>query len=260
MALDLDARQRAILQEMGITVWWPGPAEHAESPPAAPAPALPAAAAPVPAASQVTAEPAATAVPSTTARARTVPTASPPATRAPAAASASPGGADWVLRACAPVALYPDAAADGARWLVVVECPDPAAPLSGDAGRLLDNMLRALQRPGLPHAHCLPLERCPAGTEQPPGTDATALSAAVQALQPDAVLLLGHVPARWALGLAEPLGHLRNRLHQVAGCTAVVSYDPAFLLRSPATKAAAWADLCTALAHLADRTANAAQR
>jgi DNA polymerase len=185
--------------------------------------------------------------------------ASPPATRAPAAASANPGGADWVLRARAPVALYSDAAADGARWLVVVECPDPSAPLSGDGGRLLDNMLRALQRPGLPNAHCLPLQRCPAGTEQPPGTDATALAAAVQALQPDAVLLLGHVPARWALGLAEPLGRLRNRLHQVAGCAAVVSYDPAFLLRSPATKAAAWADLCMALAHLADRTANPVQ-
>jgi len=34
----------------------------------------------------------------------------------------------------------------------------------------------------------------------------------------------------------------------LAGCPAVVTYDPAFLLRSQDNKAAAWADLCRALA------------
>lgn len=254
MALDLDTRQRAMLQEMGITVWWPEPpaAEYTT-----PAPAMPAEHTPAPRQAPPVAESPGPAMPPTagapatprpTSAARAVPAAADPAP-APAA------GGEWTLCARAPVRLYADEAAQGPCWLVVVECPDPGNPLAGDVGRLLDNMLRALQRPGLPRAHCLPLERCAAGTAQPPDSDRAALDAAVQALAPDLVLLLGHVPARWALGLAEPLGHLRTRLHQVAGCTAVVSYDPAFLLRSPATKAAAWADLCGALSHLAGRAA-----
>lgn len=256
MALDLDTRQRAMLQEMGITVWWPEPpaAEYTT-----PAPAMPAEHTPAPRQALPVAESPGPAMPPTAgapATPRPAPALRPPAAApGPAPALAQAPGADWTLCARAPVRLYPADATQGPCWLVVVECPDPAAPLAGDVGRLLDNMLRALQRPGLPQVHCLPLERCAAGTTPPPGSDPLALEAAVQALAPDLVLLLGHVPARWALGLAEPLGHLRTRPHQVAGCTAVVSYDPAFLLRSPATKAAAWADLCGALAHLAQRAA-----
>ena len=61
-------------------------------------------------------------------------------------------------------------------------------------------------------------------------------------------LVLGHVAARAALGRTEPLGRLRAGPHALAGCPAVVTYDPAFLLRSQDNKAAAWADLCRALA------------
>ena len=56
------------------------------------------------------------------------------------------------------------------------------------------------------------------------------------------------VAARAALGRTEPLGRLRAGPHVLAGCPAVVTYDPAFLLRSQDNKAAAWADLCRALA------------
>ncbi|EER60030.1 conserved hypothetical protein [Acidovorax delafieldii 2AN] len=65
------------------------------------------------------------------------------------------------------------------------------------------------------------------------------------------VLVLGHVAARAALGRTEPLGRLRADLHQMAGCPAIVTYDPAFLLRSQDTKPSAWADLCRALALVA---------
>ncbi len=61
-------------------------------------------------------------------------------------------------------------------------------------------------------------------------------------------LVLGHVAVRAALGRTEPLGRLRAELHQLAGCPAIVTYDPAFLLRSQGYKGAAWADLCRALA------------
>ncbi len=67
-------------------------------------------------------------------------------------------------------------------------------------------------------------------------------------LQPSLVLLLGLLPARVSLGRTDPLGTLRASAHQVGAAPAVVSYAPDFLLRSQASKAAAWADLCHALA------------
>ena len=69
------------------------------------------------------------------------------------------------------------------------------------------------------------------------------------------VLLLGLLPARVALGRADPLGALRAGAHQIGSAPAVVSYAPDFLLRSQASKAAAWADLCHALALVRATTA-----
>ena len=63
------------------------------------------------------------------------------------------------------------------------------------------------------------------------------------------VLVLGLGAARAVLGSREPLGRLRAAVHPLAdGTPAIVSYDPAYLLRAPEAKAAAWADLCRALA------------
>ncbi|HEU6456647.1 MAG TPA: uracil-DNA glycosylase, partial [Roseateles sp.] len=45
---------------------------------------------------------------------------------------------------------------------------------------------------------------------------------------------------------AEPLGRLRGRVHQWRGLPVIVTYHPAYLLRSPADKAGAWDDLCLA--------------
>ena len=118
----------------------------------------------------------------------------------------------------------------------------PAEPLGGDAGRLLDNMLRAMQLHRHPRVFLAALERSAPGTEASADIPAS-LADAVAQLQPAMVLVLGHVAARAALGRTEPLGRLRAGPHVLAGCPAVVTYDPAFLLRSQDNKAAAWADL-----------------
>ena len=264
-----------MLQEMGITVW--GPAQASPTPPVT-APAVTAA----PAASTTTtgqptavpthghghhghapvsapaahaptpARPAPPAAPAASARPAATPSL-PQAATATAAASAAPA-----LRLHAARPLYPSAdpaqtpAGLGAGWLIVTESLTPDDPLGGDAGRLLDNMLRAMQLHRHPRVHLAALERAHAGA--PAGSSATtddipgALAQAVASLRPALVLVLGHVAARVALGRTEPLGRLRAGPHQLAGCPAVVTYDPAFLLRSQDTKAAAWADLCRALA------------
>ena len=76
-----------------------------------------------------------------------------------------------------------------------------------------------------------------------------ALPATLATLRPAMVLLLGLGAARVVLDSREPLGRLRAGVHRLGdGTPAVVSYDPAYLLRAPDAKAAAWADLCRALA------------
>lgn len=175
-----------------------------------------------------------------------------PAGASPPAERAAPDAA-WMLHA--PHVLYPAAdpatapQALGAGWLILVESPTPQDPLSGDPGRLLDNMLRALQLHRHPRVVLAALQRVAPGQS----TDglvpmAPGLADAIAHWQPAMVLLLGLGAARAALGRTDPLGRLRAEPHQIHGTPAVVTYDPAFLLRSQESKAAAWADLCRALA------------
>ena len=268
MALTLDTRQRAMLQEMGITVWLPKPA----APAAAPAVVTIAAAAqrPAVAATAVETSPApvlAPAVPAPDAWAPaaavvavTAPTATPTThTAAPAAAPApAPEAtpcAEW--RMSPAVQAYPQAtggSADNA-WLVIWECANPATPLEGDTGKLLNNMLRALrlhhsrhvwiasvQRPGQDDVPVASLPAAPVDWQ--PLT--SCLQTCVQQTHPARVLVLGMHTARAVLGSQEALGRLRAQVHQIHHTPAVVSYDPAYLLRSPHAKPAAWADLCRA--------------
>ena len=240
-----------MLQEMGVTIWAPAQVSAAPAPvndaarsqrtaaePPTPAPALAAAGADT------------AATPRAVREQRAAAPGGAPAPRPPAPQDGSPTPA-LVLHAAQ--ALYPTAdpaqtpAGLGAGWLVVAESLSPTEPLAGDAGRLLDNMLRAMQLHRHPRVFLAALERSAPGTEASTDIPA-ALADAVTQLQPAMVLVLGHVAARAALGRTEPLGRLRAGPHVLAGCPAVVTYDPAFLLRSQDNKAAAWADLCRALA------------
>ena len=243
-----------MLQEMGVTVWGPSPVQEATAQPPARAPSAPAAVA-APTVAPPRAQPQAPSPTPSSAPAERPP--APPAhttsRSAPPAAPATTGTAAPALRLHPAQALYP--AADPAQtpsglgrgWLIVAESVTPAEPLGGDAGRLLDNMLRAMQLHRHPRVFLAALERSAPGTEASTDIPA-ALADAVTQLQPAMVLVLGHVAARAALGRTEPLGRLRSGPHVLAGCPAVVTYDPAFLLRSQDNKAAAWADLCRALA------------
>ena len=245
-----------MLQEMGVTVWGPSPVQEATAQPLARAPSAPAAVA-APVVAPPRAQPQAPSPGPAPAPAERPP--APPAQRTSRSAPPAPapvattGTATPALRLHPAQALYP--AADPAQtpsglgrgWLIVAESMTPAEPLGGDAGRLLDNMLRAMQLHRHPRVFLAALGRSAPGTEASADSPA-ALADAVAQLQPAMVLVLGHVAARAALGRTEPLGRLRAGPHVLAGCPAVVTYDPAALLRSQGNKAAAWADLCRALA------------
>ena len=255
MSLELDARQRAMLQEMGVTVWAPAPARPA--PPARDAVSAGHTTAPATAPRRPDAQAQAPARAPAPATRR--PQATGPAT--PTAPTAAAPGAGLLLRP--PLALYPqaDPAATppelGSGWLVVLESPTPGEPLAGESGRLLDNMLRAMRLHRHPRTHVATLAPPQPGQPgQPAGNEpAAGLQQALSDLRPAMVLVLGLGAARVVLGSREPLGRLRAAVHQLAdGTPAVVSYDPAYLLHAPETKAAAWADLCRALALVRHQT------
>ena len=312
MSLHLDARQRAMLQEMGIALWLPQPAALPQQPAQTARHAV--VDTPVPKAAADADADAAVAdadlprarvaaprtQPSQPRMADATPTATPPANR-PAPPRSQPGApatsragaaADTLppaLYVHALQALYPQADAQqtppelGAGWLVVTETLPPTNPHAAAARKLLDNMLRALhlhlhprvfllalERPA-PHAGAAVADAAPVPATPVPATllapEARApslvasadipatLAAAVSEVQPAMVLLLGLLPARVALGRADPLGALRAGAHQIGSAPAVVSYAPDFLLRSQTSKAAAWADLCHALALVRATTA-----
>ena len=290
MALNLDLRQRAMLKAMGITVWLPEPAcavaaslESQETAAAAPSemtqapapvrtPVQTPAQAPVRTPAQVPA-PAPAPVPA--------PEPPPAATPAPAdrparrfvqQPAAGAPGLGWRLGRARPV--YPaatDPAVTEGGWLILLEPPAntlalPHAQrpgpdcartaLEGDAARLLDNMLRALNLHRHPRVYSAALHRVEPGAEGQASPDGShpsevptlqpALQALLRELRPTCVLVLGLASARAVLERHEALGRLRAEPHRLAGVPTVVTYDPNYLLRAPQAKAGAWADLCHA--------------
>ena len=295
---DLDDRQRAMLAEMGVRVWWPQRSDAAPIAVAGDAPAVAAYASvttPAPgvsgaagAASSVRpAPPAVPAVPVTRSVKRepvapvTAPVQAQGQVFAPMPEGLSSMG--WAelhttVKACQSCALCaarqtPILGSDQgtARWMVVGDLPSETddqqgQPFTGPEGVLLDNMLKAVgvRRQGslgnanatasadapeacLTHAvKCRPLNgRNPETVEL--ATCAGYLSRQIALAQPRVILAMGRFAIQSLLGSTEPMGKLRGRLHDFQGVPVVVTYPPSSLLRNPADKAKAWADLVLAL-------------
>ena len=153
----------------------------------------------------------------------------------------------------------------GPRWLVLAETPaaavqaqslDPSAlfnPFEGEAGKLLDNMLRAVNLHKTGSVVLAPLVRRVGheAAQQAATSDFHAtLASLVQTVQPDVVLVMGRLAAQAVLPSSEPFGKLRGRVHNLHGSPAVVTMDAAYLLRNAPEKAKAWEDLCRAVSLL----------
>ncbi|MEH3085041.1 MAG: hypothetical protein PGN26_00545 [Xylophilus ampelinus] len=160
----------------------------------------------------------------------------------------------------APAAPEPRAPQEPRTWLLLTESSTPAdlCAAQDPAGRLLAAMLRAVQYGGPVRVVGAPVRpAAPAGAEgaAAPGAGAglaDGLEEAVARHRPVLVLALGRLASQAVLGTREPLGRLRGRLHAgpVAGVPVVATYDAGYLLRAPADKARAWADLCLGLEQL----------
>jgi DNA polymerase len=171
-----------------------------------------------------------------------------------AEAAAASNAINAAAQSAASAQTVPSAQTSGARWLVLAETPPTALPggvladfsaFDGDAGQLLDNMLRAARLNGAVLALLAPLVRQGAGAVTPEFS--AALAALVAQTQPDIVLLMGRLAALALLPTGEPFGKLRSKVHTLHGARAIVTYDAPYLLRTPGDKAKAWADLCLAM-------------
>lgn len=280
MSLDLDDRQRAMLQEMGVRVWLPQPAAGVLVPESTSAIKKEA----VPALDMgAKAQKAQEVRPQTTAPG---PVPSEPVRLTDGLDTMDGAMLHQVLAQCqacqlcsgrrAPV-LGGGPAALQADWLVVGEPPDEAeerlgAPFAGQAGQLLDNMLAAvgLRRSGAgmaraQAAYVTNVVKCrPAQVRNPTAQElavcARYLRREVALVQPKVILALGRFAAQSLLHgsvpevVSIPLGKLRGHLYHYQGTPVVVSYHPAYLLRNQGDKARAWSDLCLALRALAPAT------
>lgn len=273
----LDARQRAMLAEMGVKLWAPPAAAPAAAPVAAPpAPAEPLERpAPVSAAPRqadaAEAPPARAPAPAAPVR---VPVASAPREQEAPAQRSDIATLDWpalreAVADCRACGLCESrrqtvfgVGHEQADWMIVGEAPGEqedrlGEPFVGPAGQLLDAMLRACGRSreaqeagrGVYVANVLkcrpPSNRNPAPEEML--RCAPFLARQVALVRPKLILAVGRFAVQQLLQSNEPIGRLRGRVHRYEGVPVIVTYHPAYLLRTPVDKAKAWADLCLAM-------------
>jgi uracil-DNA glycosylase family 4 len=139
-----------------------------------------------------------------------------------------------------------------AKLMVIGEAPGAdedrkGEPFVGRAGKLLTAMLGAigLERDQVYIANIL---KCrPPGNRDPRAEESLRCEAYLQRqialVNPQVIMAFGAVAAHNLLQSDEPVGRLRAKSHQLKGIPVVVSYHPAYLLRSPEQKAKAWLDL-----------------
>jgi DNA polymerase len=141
-----------------------------------------------------------------------------------------------------------------ADWLVIGEAPGAdedrqGEPFVGRAGQLLNSMLRAigLAREQVYIANIL---KCrPPGNRDPKPQEADCctpfLQRQIALIRPKVILVVGRIAAQNLLATQVPLARLRGQVHRYGPLATplVVTYHPAYLLRSPGEKRKAWVDL-----------------
>ncbi|MCC6533891.1 MAG: uracil-DNA glycosylase [Burkholderiales bacterium] len=143
-----------------------------------------------------------------------------------------------------------------ADWLFVGEAPGAeedakGEPFVGQAGRLLDNMLAAIDLRRGASVYIANVVKCrPPNNRNPESSEMGCcepyLTRQIGLIKPKLIVALGKIAASHLLRTDASIASLRGRLHDYAGTPLIVTYHPAYLLRTLPDKAKAWADLCFA--------------
>jgi uracil-DNA glycosylase len=229
-------RRREYLEAIGIDVWVPRAASAAQAAPAAQVPGL------------------------TPALDRTAPAATPGESGAEAAARWEALRQEVLHCTRCPLHLTRTQGVLGVGprrtdWLVIGEAPGAeedrrGEPFVGAAGQLLDAMLRAIGLDRTRNVYIANvLKSRPPGNRDPKPEEVAAclpyLVRQIALLRPKIMLAVGRIAAQNLLGTDAPLGRLRGRVHYFGELNTplVVTYHPAYLLRTPGDKRKAWEDL-----------------
>lgn len=143
-----------------------------------------------------------------------------------------------------------------ADWMLVGEAPGEnedkqGEPFVGQAGKLLDNMLRALALKRGENVYIANVIKCrPPGNRNPEPDEVARcepyLQRQVALVKPKLIVALGRFAAQTLLKTDGSIASMRGRVHEYEGVPVIVTYHPAYLLRSLQDKAKAWSDLCLA--------------
>lgn len=242
-------RRNQYLQALGVDIWVPRrPTARAE--PAAPS-AAPTVAAPT------------IATPAVATPTVAIPTVATPTVATPMALTAPTWDALRAeVRACQKCPLHTSrtqgvfgVGSQTAQWLVVGEAPGAeedrrGEPFVGRAGHLLDAMLKAIGLSRDSNVYIANvLKSRPPGNRDPKPEEVAAcmpfLLRQIELLRPRLMLAVGRIAAQTLLATDAPLGRLRGKVHHFGDLNTplIVTYHPAYLLRTPADKRKAWEDL-----------------
>ncbi|MGN6231061.1 MAG: uracil-DNA glycosylase [Trinickia sp.] len=143
-----------------------------------------------------------------------------------------------------------------AEWMLIGEAPGEnedkqGEPFVGQAGKLLDSMLRALSLARGDNVYIANVVKCrPPGNRNPEPDEVARcepyLQRQVALVKPKLIVALGRVAAQNLLKTDASISSLRGRVHRYEDVPVIVTYHPAYLLRSLPDKAKAWVDLCLA--------------
>ncbi|MBV8063428.1 MAG: uracil-DNA glycosylase [Nevskia sp.] len=195
-----------------------------------------------------------------------------PAPSAPAPAAAEPVPTDWdglkpAVAGCIKCKLCQTrtntvfgVGQQSAPLMVVGEGPGAdedaqGEPFVGRAGKLLDEMLRAIGRSRQEQApeqavYIANVVKCrPPGNRDPEADEVEAcrpyLDQQIRLVRPRLIVALGRIAAQRLLSTDAPLSKLRGPMYEYGPerTPLLITYHPAYLLRSPGEKAKSWADL-----------------
>ncbi len=143
-----------------------------------------------------------------------------------------------------------------ADWLLVGEAPGAeedarGEPFVGQAGKLLDAMLAGIGLKRGEDVYIANVLKCrPPGNRNPEAAEVARcspfLARQVELIRPRLILAMGRFACQTLLASDASIASLRGREHRYQGVPLIVTYHPAYLLRSLPDKAKAWEDLCFA--------------
>lgn len=143
-----------------------------------------------------------------------------------------------------------------ADWMVVGEGPGAEEDLRGEpfvgaAGKLLDAMLASIGQDRGKGVYIANAVKCRPPNNRTPEPDEVRacmpyLRRQIELVSPRLILAMGRPAAQSILEQEVKIGPARGRRFEYRGVPVVVSYHPAYLLRTPADKSKAWEDLCFA--------------